>query len=103
MANCEKCFSLKELLKPVGVVVHVVIFSWNNNNVAVESEFLCSLQELYLHGSMNLNRTTLQSIYILYFAFSYYFFNRKLPKSLKLQFSKKFFSGSPSERNIKIT
>ena len=37
-------------LKPVGVVVHVVSFSWNNNNMAVDSEFDCSLQELYLHG-----------------------------------------------------
>ena len=31
-------------------VVHVVFSSWNNNNVAVDSEFHCSLQELYLHG-----------------------------------------------------
>ena len=37
-------------LKPVGVVVHVVFFSWNNNNVTVDSEFHCSLQKLYLHG-----------------------------------------------------
>ena len=33
-----------------GVSCHVVFFSWNNNNVAVDSEFHCSLQELYLHG-----------------------------------------------------
>ena len=36
--------------RPVGVVVHVVLFSWNNNNVGVDSKFHCSLQELFLHG-----------------------------------------------------
>ena len=48
--NEAKCFTLKATPKPVGVVVHVVFFSWNNNNDAVDSEFQCSLQELYLHG-----------------------------------------------------
>ena len=50
LRNEAKCFTLKAPPKPVGVVVHVVFFSWNNNNVAVDSEFHCSLQELYLHG-----------------------------------------------------
>ena len=57
----------------MGVVVHVVLFSWNNNNVAVDSEFHCSLQELYLHlmVNMKLDETILQSN-ILYFAYSFY-------------------------------
>ena len=50
LRNEAKCFTLKARPKLVGVVVHVVFFSWNNNNVAVDSEFHCSLQELYLHG-----------------------------------------------------
>ena len=32
LRNEAKCFTLKAPLKPVGVVVHVVFFSWNNNN-----------------------------------------------------------------------
>ena len=54
LRNEAKCFTLKAPPKPVGVVVHVVFFSWNNNNVAVDSEFHCSLQELYLHGKYEL-------------------------------------------------
>ena len=50
LRNEAKCFTLKAPLKPVGVVAHLVFFSWNNNNVAVDSEFHCSLQELYHHG-----------------------------------------------------
>ena len=32
LRNEAKCFTLKACPKPVGVVVHVVFFSWNNNN-----------------------------------------------------------------------
>ena len=46
----SKVFYFEGPLKPVGVVVHLVFFPWNNNNVAVDSEFHCSLQELYRHG-----------------------------------------------------
>ena len=34
--------------------------------MAVDSEFHCSLQELYLHGKYKFNKTILQSIYIIF-------------------------------------
>ena len=38
--NEAKRFTLKAPLKPVGVVVHVVFFSWNNNNFSAEIVFM---------------------------------------------------------------
>ena len=51
-----------------GVVVHVVFFSWNNNNVAVDSVLFKSCIFMV---NMNLDKTILQSN-ILYFAYSFY-------------------------------
>ena len=51
LRNEEKCFALKappppplETRNPWGVVLNVVFFSWNNNNLPVDSEFHRSLQ-----------------------------------------------------------
>ena len=55
-------------MKPVVVVLHVLFFSWKNNNMADDSDQLdCLLQAL----SLNLNVTILQSIYLI-FLFCYY-------------------------------
>ena len=86
LRNEEKYFTLKAPLKLRGLVLNVVFFSWNNHNTVVDSEFPCSLQELYLCVNMNLKKNHV-AIYIYYISLFPIICNRKLAKRLKVQFS----------------
>ena len=61
LRNEAKCFTLKAPLKPVVIVVHVVFFSWNNNDI-YGGRFGVSLFIFIVN--MSLNKTIFQSIYI---------------------------------------
>ena len=66
LRNEAKCFTLKATLKPLGVFVHVVFFSWNNNNICGcrFGSFTVLFKSCILMVNMNLNETILPSIYI---------------------------------------
>ena len=63
-----KCFTLKATLKPLGVFVHVVFFSWNNNNICGGrfGSFTVLFKSCIFMVNMNLNKTMLPSIYIVF-------------------------------------
>ena len=66
LRNEANCFTLKAPLKPLGVFVHVVFFSWNNNNICGcrFGSFTVLFKSCIFMVNMNLNETILPSIYI---------------------------------------